>query len=89
MEKLPAVETAKSLMTEAVTWSVIKWLREKKTVLKIADQANAVLDQMSRSVKDCWPDEVRAAYEILVTNSGSSPRDESDLPAGNGRDFIL
>ena len=50
MEKIPAVETAKSLMNDAVTWSVMKWLREKKTVRKIADQANAALDQLDQEV---------------------------------------
>ena len=87
MDKIPAVETAKSLMTEAVTWSVMKWLREKKTVRKIADQANAALDQMNQAVKDRWPDEVRVAYETLVKQSGNMPRarNESDLHAGNGQ----
>lgn len=66
MEKIPAVETAKELMTEAVAWSVMKWLREKKTVRKTADQANAALDQLNQSVKDHWPADVQAAYTSLV-----------------------
>jgi len=66
MEKIPAVETAKMLMTEAVAWSVMKWLREKKTVRKMADQANAALDKLNQVVKDRWPADVRAAYEALV-----------------------
>jgi hypothetical protein len=66
MEKIPAVENAKQVMTEAVAWSVMKWLREKKTVRKVADQANAALDQMNQAVKDRWPDEVRAAYGELI-----------------------
>ena len=75
MEKIPAVETAKALMTEAVAWSVMKWLREKKAVRKVADQANAALDQCNLAVKNCWPENVRAAYETLVkqgaqTNNG-------------------
>ena len=65
MEKIPAVETAKALMTEAVVWSVMKWLRQKKMVRKTADQANAVLDQLNKDVKDRWPDSVRAAYDAL------------------------
>ena len=65
MEKVPEVEAAKALMTEAMTWSVMKWLREKKRVRKTADRANAVLDQLSDSVKARWPDGLRAAYEAL------------------------
>lgn len=67
MEKIHQVEAAKTLMTEAVSWSVMKWLREKKRVRKTADQANAALDQLSQAVKDRWPDSVRVAYASLVT----------------------
>jgi len=91
MDKIPAVETAKLLMAEAVTWSVMKWLREKKTVRKIADQANAALDQMNQSVKDRWPVNVRAAYEALVKQSaGNTPRhrDELEPSPGNGDAFL-
>ena len=67
MEKIPEVEAAKALMTEAVSWSVMKWLREKKRVRKTADQANAALDQLNQAVKDRWPDSVRVAYASLLT----------------------
>jgi hypothetical protein len=66
MEKLPEVETAKVLMTEAMVWSVMKWLREKKRVRKTADQANAALDQLSALTRQRWPDPIRAAYELLL-----------------------
>jgi len=66
MEKLREVEIAKALMTEAVAWSVMKWLREKKRVRKTADQANAALDQLSQAVKDRWPDGMRTAYAKKV-----------------------
>ncbi len=69
MEKMPAVETAKALMTEAVAWSVMKWLREKKMVRKTADQANAALDQLNQAVKDRWPDRVRVAYKALIART--------------------
>lgn len=72
MEKLPEVETAKALMNEAMTWSVMKWLREKKNVRKTADVANAALDQMSESLKRRWPDSVRAAYEALRAESATN-----------------
>jgi Flp pilus assembly protein TadG len=57
---------AKALMTEAVSWSVMKWLREKKRVRKTADQANATLDQLNQAVKDRWPDALRIAYKALA-----------------------
>ena len=90
METIPAVEIAKSLMTDAVTWSVMKWLREKKTVRKIADQANAALDQMNQAVKDRWPDEFRAAYETLVKQSGNRQqvRHQSVLHGGNSQALL-
>lgn len=66
MERIPEVEAAKALMNEAVSWSVMKWLREKKRVRKTADQANAALDQLNQAVKDRWPDDIRAAYDGLV-----------------------
>jgi len=66
MEKLPAVESAKELMTEALGWSVMKWLRQKRTVRKIADQANAALDQLNRTVKERWPADFKSAYETLL-----------------------
>jgi len=65
MNKLPEVETAKTLMTEAMAWSVMKWLREKKTVRKTADLANAALDQLSETTKSRWPESLRSAYEAL------------------------
>jgi len=74
MEKVPAVETAKALMTEAVGWSVMKWLREKKTVRKVADQANAALDQLDQAVKNRWPGDVSAAYATLGKNANGDHR---------------
>lgn len=73
MEKLPQVESAKVLMTEAMSWSVMKWLREKKSVRKAADQANAALDQARSRVHERWPSDVKAAYDSLSAN-GSGAR---------------
>ncbi len=72
MEKIPAVEAAKALMTEALTWSVMKWLREKRAVRKIADQANAALDRLNGEVKDRWPADLRAAYQNLSNRSADN-----------------
>jgi len=72
MEKLPEVENAKALMNEAIAWSVMRWLREKKKVRKAADQANAALDQLRQSVQQRWPDSLRAAYESHGTKAAGA-----------------
>lgn len=69
VEQIPEVETAKALMNEAASWSVMKWLREKKRVRKAADQANAALDQMNQGIKERWNDGLRAAYQALVASA--------------------
>lgn len=61
-------------MTEAMRWSVMRWLREKKRVRKTADAANAALDRLDRETKRRWPEQFRAAYQAL----------ESNAPASNG-----
>src|ERR1035437_5008862 len=80
VEKLPEVETAKALMTEAVTWSVMRWLREKKRVRKTADQANAALDQLSEAIRQRWPDQVRTAYEALAAQNARTAARNHDSP---------
>ncbi len=80
MRKLPEVEEAKALMAEAVEWSVMKWLREKKRVRQTADRANSALDQLSKETKFLWPDELRAAYDALAEKTGGEkPSDERIL----------
>jgi len=80
MQRLSEVENAKALMSEAMTWSVMKWLREKKRVRQTADRANAVLDQLNRSVKDRWADRVRTAYDALgAEQTGSHVRGQREL----------
>jgi hypothetical protein len=74
MKKLPEVETAKALMTEAMTWSVMRWLREKKRVRKGADAANAALDRLSLELRQHWPSSVQAAYAALAVQSTGAPR---------------
>ena len=66
MQKLPAVEAAKTVMTEALAWSVMKWLRKKKEVRKIADEANAALDELRHAVKESWRADAKAAYKMLT-----------------------
>ena len=66
MRKLTEVEEATALMTEAVEWSVVRWLREKKRVRKAADKANAALDALEKETKELWDDDLKAAYRELV-----------------------
>jgi hypothetical protein len=72
MDKIPEVETAKELMTEAMTWSVMKWLREKKRVRKTADQANAALDRSSQAVREQWPESAKMVYETLAAQGNGA-----------------
>jgi len=65
MRKLSEVEHAKALMTEAMGWSVVKWLSEKKRVRKTADLANAALDRLDQEVKGHWRDELKTVYGAL------------------------
>jgi len=75
MPQLREVEEAKALMAEATEWSVMKWLREKKSVRKTADRANAALDELSKRTKLLWPEELRAAYAALENHAaGSDPK---------------
>jgi len=74
---LPEVQTAKTLMADAMTWSVMKWLREKKNVRKAADLANAALDQLEERIRGRWEDEFRQAYTSLTGNTRK--------PASNGK----
>ena len=77
MRKLTEVEEAKALMTEAVEWSVMKWLREKKRVRKAADKANDALDALEQEIKRAWSAELKAAYDELLP-AGRQPRVKKD-----------
>lgn len=72
MSKLSAVRDAKALMTEAMDWSVFKWLWEKSNVRQSADEANAALDRLNKKTKAQWGEELRAAYRQLVAGKGKS-----------------
>ena len=76
MRKLPQVDEAKSVMREAMQWSVVRWLKEKRRVRKLADLANAALDELDREIKASWPDELKTAYAAL-SEAGSRARDDS------------
>lgn len=78
MRKLTEVEEAKALMTEAVEWSVMRWLREKKRVRKAADKANDALDALEQEIKRGWSAELTAAYGELLPASPKPPRVKKD-----------
>lgn len=78
MKKLPEVETAKALMMDAMSWSVMKWLREKKRVRAMADKANDALDRLNQETKARWPENSRFEYKSLGAGTG-----HEDDPSGN------
>jgi hypothetical protein len=83
MRKLSEVEDAKALMIEAMNWSVVRWLKEKKRVRKTADLANACLDRLDQEIKGRWSDELKAAYSELSGNSGGAgKRPQKPPPQG-------
>jgi hypothetical protein len=63
MRKLPPVEDAKALMSEARDWSVWHWLMEKGRVRKTADRATEALGEQETKVKAGWSEELRKAAE--------------------------
>ncbi len=53
-------------------WGVWKWLLEKKRVRAIADEARAALDEFEMKVKATWSDELKIAYNQLVSQDGNA-----------------
>jgi hypothetical protein len=82
MQTLKEVDAAKALMREAVNWSVMRWLAEKKRVRKAADRANDLLDELDRSIKATWSNELRAAYAELAP---AKPDKNAVTYSGNAR----
>ncbi len=70
MQKLKEVDEARAVMTEAVDWSVVHWLREKTRVRKLADRANETLDRACEQAKAGWSEELRAAYRDGTGDDG-------------------
>ena len=85
MKKLSAVEDARAIMTEGIEWGVWKWLMEKKRVRVIADEARAALDDCEMKVKLTWSDELKIAYNQLVTENGNGKRARRQAK-GNGQE---
>ena len=89
MKKLAAVEDARAIMTEGTQWGVWKWLIEKKRVRAIADVARAALDDLEMKVKLTWSDELKIAYNQLVSEHGDAKRTrrkaKDATPAASGK----
>ncbi len=78
MRKLPEVQQAKELMTEAIDWSVFTWMFEKPRVRETADRANEALDRLERSIKARWSEDLKAAARGLsaMASGGAARRNE-------------
>lgn len=63
MQKLAAVEEARSVMTESQGWSVWKWLTEKKRVRQIADRATEALAKAREEAWLNWSEDLDKAYK--------------------------
>ena len=57
-------------MTEGTQWGVWRWLLEKKRVREMADVARGALDQFEMKVKATWGDDLKIAYNQLVSQDG-------------------
>jgi hypothetical protein len=86
MRKLPAVEEARAVMTEGMEWGVWKWLLEKKRVRAIADAARAALDEFEMKVKTTWSDDLKIAYNQLVTENGDAKQARQKAKPGKRKE---
>jgi hypothetical protein len=82
MRKLPAVEEAKSIMRQGMEWGVWKWMLEKTRVRQTADQARAALDEFEKKVKSGWSDDLKLAYNQLVSQNENGKRPRKNGAAG-------
>jgi len=83
MRKLAIVEDARAIMTQGMEWGVWKWLLEKKRVRGIADEARAALDELDMKVKETWSDDLKIAYNQLVSENGDSKQARKNGKRGN------
>jgi hypothetical protein len=82
MRKLPAVEHARAVMSEGTEWGVLKWMMEKKRVRAAADEARAALDDLEKKVKTTWSDDLKHAYNQLLSEDRRSKRTRKNGNAG-------
>lgn len=75
MRKLVPVEQAKSLMREAVDWSLWGWLTRKRELRTTADSAWEALEALEQEVKVAWSDDLKLAYrevELSIAVNGDA-----------------
>lgn len=82
MRKLSAVEDAKAIMTQGTEWGVLKWMMEKKRVRETADEARAALDELEKKVKATWSDDLKLAYNQLLSENGNGKRTRKNGAGG-------
>ncbi len=82
MRKLSVVEDARAIMTAGTQWSVLKWMMEKKRVRETADEARAALDELEKKVKATWSDDLKHAYNQLLSENGNGKRTRKNGAAG-------
>ena len=85
MGKLAEVEEAKVVMHDALDWSVLKWLTEKKRVRKVADRANASLDQRLEEIRTRWDRELLSAYRDGGAHPAAGKLRQADEQARRAR----
>ena len=88
MRKLPAVENARAIMTEGMHWGVWKWMMEKKRIRQTADEARAALDELEKKVKATWSEDLKNAYNQLLSSNGSGKRACDAVKKGNPQPAI-
>jgi len=81
MKKIPAVEEAKAIMTEAQHWGIWRWLMEKRTVRLAADSCNDALARAEKKAIESWPEEFRTAYDALSANGAEKKRHAKKIDA--------
>ncbi len=69
MRTLREVELARALMTEAIDWSVMKWLTEKRRVRRAADKANDTLNAVEQEIRTGWSPSFTEVYQKSIAGN--------------------
>jgi hypothetical protein len=89
MRKLPALESARAIMTQGMQWGVWKWMREKQRVRHAADEARAALNEQEKKVKATWSNDLKHAYNQLLSESDEGKPKRKNGTAGAGKSAIV
>ena len=79
MRKRDTVEEAKALLNQGKEWGTFRWLTEKKRVRAAADAAWADLEEVEKSIKASWSDDLRKAYRELQSASKKNIEEAKDV----------